>query len=114
MIATDKSGDIPQFEDKFIFKPWITPSSLKPTSYSEKNSCLLPVKIMSSSLSNLNLIGLLVFFANKAQIQAVMKFVSFPPNPPPILLTSTFIELLFWLNIFAINCCVSDGCCVEL
>ena len=41
------------------------------------------------------LIGLLVLFANKAQILEVKKFVSFPPKPPPILLTITVMELLF-------------------
>ena len=55
-IQTEKIA-YPQFEDKFIFNPSIIPSSLKPTSYSDKNSCLLLVNIMSSSLSNLNLTG---------------------------------------------------------
>ena len=56
--------------------------------------------IISSSLSTFNLIGLAVFLASKAEIAAKIKdWVSFPPNPPPILLTLTFIELNFCFKI---------------
>ena len=55
----------------------------------------LPVIIISSSLSNLSLTGHLVLWASSEQILAVIKLVSFPPKPPPILLTKTVIELLF-------------------
>ena len=57
-----------------------------------------PVKVQIPYIAgkdSKSIIGFPVLCVNNAQIAAVIKFVSLPPNPPPILLTITVIELLF-------------------
>ena len=53
------------------------------------------------------------FDSKVAIAEKIKDCVSLPPNPPPILLTFTFIELNFCFKTFATICWVSEGCCVE-